>query len=105
MLFKLERAVDRLQGQMHRLHTTGGVRGRLKQLPPPDVRFQQKLSKVAEALKSGRSSQKWRILQEKKREKKLQRMNKKVPKKIQTKKFGQKNPDSTFLSGPIEADA
>ena len=37
-------------------------RGRLKELPPPDDRFRQKLSKVAEALKSGGSSKKWRKL-------------------------------------------
>ena len=60
-------------------------RERLKGLPPPDVRFQQKLSKVAEALKSGRSSKKWRILQEKK-EFKLQRVNKKCPNKSKLKK-------------------
>jgi len=40
-------------------------RGRAKELPPPDDRFQQKLSEVAEAPKSGGSSKKWRKLQEK----------------------------------------
>ena len=37
-------------------------RGRVKELPPPDVRSQQKLSEVAEAPRSGGSSKEWRKL-------------------------------------------
>ena len=48
------------------------ARGRLKELPPPDARFRQKLSKVAEALKSGGSSKKWRKLDQVGERKKLQ---------------------------------
>ena len=36
------------------------VKGRFTELPPPDVRFLQKLQKVAEAPRSGGSSKKWR---------------------------------------------
>ena len=38
------------------------IRGRVKELPPPDARSQQELSEVAEAPRSGGSSKRWRKL-------------------------------------------
>ena len=44
-------------------------RGRVKELPPPHARFQQELSEVAGALRSGRGPKKWQELNQVGREK------------------------------------
>ena len=54
--------VIRVERQITRFAFTRSTVPYLSALFIPDVRFRQKLSKVAEALKSGRSSKKWRKL-------------------------------------------
>ena len=65
------------------LYTGGLLRGRVKELPPPDVMSQQKLSEVTEALRSGGNSKKWQKLDQVGEEQKyLSKCSKRIHKEI-----------------------